>query len=132
MVVLVTIKEMEWVRKSPLHCGDWPLMYVLTNFQSRDPVLYKCSWTTGKREIPKSVTVGRIRDDIHSGEGHHRPVCLVDTDHWSTACADHAEPCGLPFGGLAGNPEAPSGFGENNVLPPPPRVLLLGADDGQC
>ena len=37
--------------------------------------------------------------------GHHGPTCLVDTDHRSTACADHAESCGLPFGGLAGNPE---------------------------
>lgn len=80
-------------------------MYVLPNFQSRDPVLYKHSWTTGKREIPKYVTVGRIRDGIHSGEGHYGPICLVDTDHQSTACADHAEPCGLPFGGLAGNQE---------------------------
>ena len=32
-------------------------------------------------------------------------ICLVDTDHRSTACADHAESCGLPFGGLAGHPE---------------------------
>ena len=29
----------------------------------------------------------------------------MDTDHRSTACADHAESCGLPFGGLAGHPE---------------------------
>lgn len=29
----------------------------------------------------------------------------MDTDHRSTACADHTESCGLPFGGLAGNLE---------------------------
>ena len=104
-MVLVTIKETEWVRKTPLPCGDWPLMDVLPSFQSRDPVLYKRSWTTGKREIPKYVTTGRIRDDIHSGEGHHGPVCLVDTDHRGTAWADCDEPFGLPFGGLAGNLE---------------------------